>query len=206
MVMPMTGLEEIKAAIAQESRLECDRIEQQAQQQIAAIQAGARASAEARYEDILAQARRECTNRLQMARTGGEMEIRRLLLRTKAELVEETIQLALHQLRELPEKKYFDALALLTQAYARQGDGELRLSARDLERLPSNFAANLNEVLLKQNARIHIGGQPAQIDGGLVLAYGDIEVNCSFQALVEDAREELRDLLSRALFAPPVEG
>lgn len=199
--MPMTGLEEMKAAIEEESRLECAKIEQQAQEQIAKIREDAQAAAHARYQEILIDARRVCENELQMAKTGGEMETKRLLLRTKTELVDETIEMALRHLREMPDQDYFSVLQTLARSYAREGEGEMLLSQRDLERLPSDFADTLNEMLKKQNARVRIGAQPARIDDGFLLAYGDIEVNCSFEALLEAALEEVKDTLSRELFA-----
>lgn len=197
----MTGLEEMKAAIEEESRLECGRIEQQAQAQLAKICEDARAAADARYQEILTSARRACENELQRAETGGVMETKRSLLQTRTELVHETIDMALRHLRALSDADYFSVLQTLALAYARQGEGELRLAQRDLERLPAGFAGALNEKLAKQGARVRIGAQPARMDGGFLLIYGDIEVNCGFDALLDASIEEIRDAVSRELFA-----
>ena len=43
--------------------------------------------------------------------------------------------------------------------------------------------------------------QYAKIADGFLLAYGDIEVNCSFEALLEASLEQVKDALSRELFA-----
>ena len=92
--MPMTGLEEMKAAIEEESRLECAEIGRRAQEQAATIREEAQAAAAARYQEIVLDARRECAGELQRAKTEGEMEVKRLLLRTKTELIDETIAMA----------------------------------------------------------------------------------------------------------------
>lgn len=199
--MPMTGLEEMKAAIEEESRLECGKIEKQAQERLARIREDAQAAANARYQEILIHARKECENELQRAKMSGEMETKRLLLRTKTEIVSETIEMALHHLRELPDTDYFKVLTALARTYACKGEGEMRLSERDLKRLPSGFADELNDILATQGARVCIGTQPARIDGGFLLIYGDIEVNCSFEALLDASLEEVKDALSRELFA-----
>lgn len=199
--MPMTGLEEMKAAIEEESRRECEAVERQAQEQLAQIREDARAAAHARYQEIMTAARQSCENELQMAKTSGEMETKRLLLRTKTELINETIAMALRQLRELPEQDYLNVLQTLARNYARAGEGEMRLSQRDMERLPASFEQVLNEALAKQGARVRIGAQPARIDGGFLLIYGDIEVNCSFEALLDASLEQVKDALSRELFA-----
>lgn len=199
--MPMTGLEEMKAAIEEESRVERAEIDRRAQEQAAAIGAEAKAAAAARYQEILSDARQVCAGEIQRAKTGGEMQIKRLLLRTKTELVDETIAMALRQLRELPDADYFTVLQTLVCAYARKGEGEMLLSQRDLQRLPAGYADTLNGMLKSQGAQVHIGARPAQIDGGFLLAYGDIEVNCSFEALLEASLEQVKDALSRELFA-----
>ena len=199
--MPMTGLEEMKAAIEEESRLECAEIGRRAQEQAATIREEAQAAAAARYQEIVLDARRECAGELQRAKTEGEMEVKRLLLRTKTELIDETIAMALRRLRELPDGDYFNVLQTLALSYARKGEGELLLSQRDLQRLPADFADTLNGMLKNQGAQVHIGAQYAKIADGFLLAYGDIEGNCSFEALLEASLEQVKDALSRELFA-----
>ena len=82
-----------------------------------------------------------------------------------------------------------------------RGKGRLLLSQRDLQRLPADFADTLNGMLKNQGAQVHIGAQYAKIADGFLLAYGDIEVNCSFEALLEASLEQVKDALSRELFA-----
>lgn len=151
--MPMTGLEEMKAAIEEESRLECAEIGRRAQEQAATIREEAQAAAAARYQEMVLDARRECAGELQRAKTEGEMEVKRLLLRTKTELIDETIAMALRRLRELPDGDYFNVLQTLALSYARKGEGELLLSQRDLQRLPADFADTLNGMLKNQARR-----------------------------------------------------
>ena len=179
--MPMTGLEEMKAAIEEESRVERAEIDRRAQEQAATIGAEAKAAAAARYQEILSDARQACAGELQRAKTGGEMKIKRL--------------------RELPDADYFTVLQTLACSYARKGEGEMLLSQRDLQRLPAGFADTLNSMLKSQGAQVHIGARAAKIDGGFLLVYGDIEVNCSFEALLEASLEQVKDALNRELFA-----
>ena len=67
---------------------------------------------------------------------------------------------------------------------------------------PSGICKDCPQILLKnQGAQVHIGAQYAKIADGFLLAYGDIEVNCSFEALLEASLEQVKDALSRELFA-----
>ena len=74
------------------------------------------------------------------------------------------------------------------------------LSAEDLERLPAGFEEALNEKLKAAGASVTLNNTPAKISKGFILAYGDIEINCSFEALFEARREELKELVCGILF------
>ena len=197
----MTGLEEMKAAIEEESRLECAEIGRRAQEQAATIREEAQAAAAARYQEIVLDARRECAGELQRAKTEGEMEVKRLLLRTKTELIDETIAMALRRLRELPDGDYFNVLQTLALSYARKGEGELLALPAGSAKIARRFCRYAEWNAEKPGAQVHIGAQYAKIADGFLLAYGDIEVNCSFEALLEASLEQVKDALSRELFA-----
>lgn len=75
----------------------------------------------------------------------------------------------------------------------------LLLNDKDLRRLPADFERRLNEAL-EQGKRLTVSQRAAAIDGGFLLQYQDIEMNCSFSALLDARREELEDLVNRILF------
>ena len=72
----------------------------------------------------------------------------------------------------------------------------LRLNARDLAR-PGTAALSRD---LGGGRSIRLSEEPAAIDGGVLLEYGELEMNSSFSALLEEKRERLEDLLNRELF------
>ena len=81
---------------------------------------------------------------------------------------------------------------------AQKGEGVLRLSAADMKRLPSNFIDSVNNAF-KRGYKIKLGDE-ADIDSGFILVYGDIDVNCSFDAIAASKRDELQDALNSLLF------
>jgi V/A-type H+-transporting ATPase subunit E len=52
----------------------------------------------------------------------------------------------------------------------------------------------------KKNASLIISENTVTIDGGFILKYGDVEENCSFDALFSSAKEELSDRVNAILF------
>lgn len=99
-------------------------------------------------------------------------------------------------MRLCPDETYLPLLLRLSEAAARTGEGVLRLNARDLAR-PGTAALSRD---LGGGRSIRLSEEPAAIDGGFLLEYGELEMNSSFSALLEEKRERLEDLLNRELF------
>ena len=122
----------------------------------------------------------------------------RIILEGKLDIISSTLERALEVIKALPKKEYFEILKGLILKNVRKGEGVLRLSKEDTEKLPSNFIDSINNAL-KRGYKISLG-ESADIDSGFILVYGDIDINCSFDAVASAKREELRDTLNEMLF------
>ena len=58
----------------------------------------------------------------------------------------------------------------------------------------------MNAALEIPDASLHISDIPGKLDGGFILSYGEIEENCSIEALFDSERERLKDLVQEILF------
>lgn len=197
----MTGLDEMKTAILEESRKGAQRILEEASQKADAVLEAARRQAEAEAQEILLRAQEQKRLELQKAESGGELEERKTLLAEKTRILNETIAMALNKLRALPDKEYFDVIKRLAAANARAEKGELRFSKKDLDRLPAGFETEINRALPKEAGSVTVSKTPAGIADGFLMVYGDIEQNCSFEALVESGLDAIRDLLYHEIFS-----
>jgi vacuolar-type H+-ATPase subunit E/Vma4 len=83
---------------------------------------------------------------------------------------------------------------------ALNGKGSLSLSKKDLERLPENFEGKINSQL-SDGKSIEISGNAASFDGGFVVEYPEMRIDCTFESLLNDKIDEVRDELSKILFA-----
>ena len=77
-------------------------------------------------------------------------------------------------------------------------DGTLERSLEVIKALPKNFVDSVNNAF-KRGYKIALGDS-ADIDSGFILVYGDIDINCSFDAIAAEKRDELRDALNGLLF------
>lgn len=196
----MTGLEKIIEKIEQKSAARCEEILAEARALAADIEAKSAAQAETMLADARAKAALDAEDRLRMAESGAEQKARQIILAARIEAVNETLDAAAEALNAMPTKEYFDALISLAVANAATGQGQLRLSSRDIARLPADFEQRLNEALAANGASVFVGTEPAPIDNGFILIYGDIEINCSFEALLEAYRDELKETVCNIIF------
>ena len=66
------------------------------------------------------------------------------------------------------------------------------------------FAAQIKQsggTISATNGKLKVSSEPKNIDGGFILAYGDIEINCSFDALISEKIDVIKDTLNKIIFA-----
>ncbi|MCL2299936.1 MAG: V-type ATP synthase subunit E [Firmicutes bacterium] len=189
----MAGIDNILARIEQDSAAKCAEILANARAEAGEILAAATARAARENEAALAEARRKAEACVASAGPRAAQDEKRALLQMKNEVLGQAAASALARLRALPEAEYFGVLARLAAACAQEGPGEMRLSQRDLDRLPAGFAAALGDIA--------IAPQAADIPDGFVLVYGDVEQNCTFGALVSVRMDDIKDALHAHIFA-----
>lgn len=194
----MTGLEKILSTIEQDSNDRCREITEQAQKQAQAIIDAASAKAQENIENAKASVDKKVAEHDGTIEASVSMTKNRIILEGKLEIISSTLERALEVIKALPKKEYFEILKGLILKNVRKGDGVLRLSEEDTEKLPSNFIDSINNAL-KRGYKISLG-ESADIDSGFILVYGDIDINCSFDAVASAKREELRDTLNEMLF------
>lgn len=193
----MTGLEKILSQIESDSDDRCRETLERAQAQADGILADADARAAALCEQKKTETDKKIENINQSAVSSAQLAKSRIVLSTKLEIIDETLDKALDVIKALPKKEYFEILKGLVLNNARPGEGVLRLSEDDTEKLPANFIDSTNNALKKSKIKL---GKSAPIDSGFILVYGDIDINCSFDAIAASKRDELRDALNELLF------
>ncbi len=96
----------------------------------------------------------------------------------------------------LDDKSYFRILYSMAKDI-NEKNGTLLLSEKDKSRLPSDFAAKIKEAGIDAE----ISNESADIDGGFILRCGNIEINCTLDAVIEDKKNELEDYINSLLFS-----
>lgn len=196
----MTGIETIIAEINAQGELEAKKITGAAQAQVRTMLEEAQKKAEHLAEAERAAAAVREKDMATAGESAAALAKRRALLETRQALIGETIEAAKARLLDLPDEETVALLLQMAARYAQSAKGEMRLSAKDLARLPADFAHRLAQAA--PNASLTVSDTPAAIDGGFVLACGDVEQNCSFASLFAAARDAMQDTARQLLFEP----
>lgn len=191
----MSGLDKILEHISSEAanhankiienaKAEADRILEREKEEAVRLETQIRKQSEL---DVAA-----ATKRIQSA---ADLKEKRMILEAKQKEIDSVIADARATLASLDEDAYFATLSKMLDKYATDREGTICFSAKDAARLPRDFVkkAKAHELTVSE--------QTVAIDGGFVLIYGDIEENCSFEALINAAKEDLQDKIGQILFS-----
>lgn len=219
----MTGLDKIIERILADAKERARVILEQAQSDCRRTAAEYAARADAICEEIAERAMREGEQLVVRARSAAAMTRRNILLAAKSEMLDEVFEAAREQICDTDYGKYRELLvALLSCALLEQSKGEQQALANGDE----VEAVDAFEVLLSENdrarfgdsviegarrvterrigaervARLRLSQECADIDGGLILRCGDVEINCSITVLLRDMRRVLEERISSMLF------
>jgi V/A-type H+-transporting ATPase subunit E len=197
----MTGLEKIIKVIEAEAQANADTIIAEANEEANQFLSLAKEEAKQSAANIAEKPTSEIKAILNRAESGARLIKRQMILDAKQRMISEIIQKAKNKLTSLPETDYFDIILQIVKKHAHNQPGIIAFSIADLDRLPKKYEKSLNEAIKNtKNASLTISKESAKVDGGFILVYGNIEENCSFDALFSDAKEELQDKVNAFLF------
>ena len=190
----MTSSEKILAGIAEESKTQADKINSDAEKQAADIIATAREEAETDAEKIRAEAEKKAELIINSGKSSAELLKRDTALNCRRGLIEKALITVADTVNAYGDKDYFDFLLTLIKKEKLNGKGEVYLSVKDKARDIAAFKSELSALDLTLSDTF------ADINGGFILKYGDIQINGELSALIHEKRDVLTDELNKALF------
>ncbi|MGI6071852.1 MAG: V-type ATP synthase subunit E [Lachnospiraceae bacterium] len=195
----MSGLDKIIEHIESSAAGTAAQIKENATAEAAKILEEGKKNALAKEATIRKQGEADVLSAEKKVQSEAGMAQKRHILNSKQAIISEVMDSALKKIQAMKAEEYFDIILRMVKRYAEAGDGTIRFNAYDLERMPEDFESRINEAI-GDRCRLVVSRQGAAINGGFILDYGDIEENCSFEALLDASAETLRDKISRILF------
>ncbi len=196
------GADRIIQRILDDANARAESIKADARDKAKAVENEAREKASRKEEQILDQAKKDAEEQKRRIIGVAQLEARKDLLAAKQEMIGKAFEAALEQLLNLDDRAYFSMIHDMLLEYVETGTETVMFSAGDLERIPDNFWQEINQALVKQGKKgeLKLSDEPRDIRGGFVLQAEGVEINCSFESLLEMKRDELEPEVAAVLF------
>lgn len=198
----MNGAEKIKEKIIADARERAEKIIEAARIEAQGIIKHAEKQAFQRVAIMTEKAKEDAALYKQRAHAAGEMEIKKNILKTRQDTIDEAFAIALERIAELPDDKYSRFLEEILLNAARDEEGELILNSKDKQRLGQQFIDRMNAKFrsLGRNAVLKLSADDLNSRGGFVIRYGDMEINCTLEVMLNMERPNLEAGVAAILF------
>ena len=197
----MPGLDNILNAIRSSGQQNADAAIKRAEAEAQQIRSEGDRSAKQAYDEFIENTRIECEREYAAESSSAHAKVKRELLACKSKCIDEVIEKALAELSALPDDDYFSLILKLAGRRLAKGENVISFGKRDLSRLPQDFEKNLSLIAAIDGSLVSVSTEPADIESGFILSFGDISENCSFRAIAEAESEAIRDKAASILFA-----
>lgn len=196
----MDGINKIIERINATAAEECAVIAQEAAAACEVIRADYAQKVQSAYETAIANGELEIGLDADRVVRNAKLNARKEVLTVKQEVLDAAFEAAKKKVCEMPEDKYVAWLVSLASE-ASNGVGEIILSQRDAK-LGAEIVAKANEALAAKGKKgeLTVSTDNREMDAGFVLRDGNLEVNCSLDAILEMNRQSIAAKVAEDLF------
>ena len=126
----------------------------------------------------------------------AELEVKKLALAARQEILGETFDKTLDKLCALPDNEYLSLIESMIKAVASDGDVVV-ISSRDEKRITAAFIA---KIAKEKGISLKLSSSFGDFKGGVVLESAGCDKNMSFEVELASLRETLEPKVSAKLF------
>lgn len=128
----------------------------------------------------------------------ASLDVKKMLLRSRRDVIDDVYTAALDKLRRLPKDQYLSFCEALLASAVTTKEEVLCIGA-DEKYLDKAWLDSYNQ---RHGSKLTLADEPAGISGGFILENGRVGVNCSWEMLLRMAREKSEADVIRRLFQP----
>jgi V/A-type H+-transporting ATPase subunit E len=198
----MANLEKLTNKIVEEAKIEADRIYKEAEEEKIKLISSMEKKGNKEKELILEKAKREAELRRERVISNAKLKIRNDKLESKQRVLDKVFERAVKELNLLDSKSKIEFVKRIISNINIAGDEEIILSNDIKEVFEKEHLQEINENL-KANGKkgeLKVCKEDRKLDGGFIISKKGIELNWSFQSIVESLREELEGEILSILF------
>ncbi|MEM2110047.1 MAG: V-type ATP synthase subunit E family protein [Candidatus Odinarchaeota archaeon] len=206
--MSQTGsIELIKNKILSDSRLKAEAIINKAREDYEKNLKEYRENIKRKYESAIENAESEAKQVIERKIAETKVYVNRIMLDKKEEIIEKAFSKAFDKLKTIVKtdkyRKFIEEMIYTTAKH--MGGGELIVLVNKETVIENHTLEKISQKVSKElgvKTNIKLGKENLQAIGGVVMKNkeGDIEVNNTFEALIERAKSSIRSKVAKTLF------
>ena len=195
----MTGIDKICERISLQADEVCREILDRAEEEVCAIRAEGDRAAKAESDAILTRGKAQATEREARLAGVAELEAKKLHLKTKQSMIDGAFDEALAALCAFPDDRRTALLASLAANGAVTGSERVICTAADRESIGRAVVDAANGIL-GAKGNLTLAEETSDAKGGVILAEGNMEVNCTFEIILRQMHDDLSGEVAEILF------
>jgi V/A-type H+-transporting ATPase subunit E len=131
-----------------------------------------------------------------------DLEVRNKKLLAKQQVIEKVFEEAKKRLKSMDSNEFDKFVKSSIMSLNIDGDEEIIINVSDREKLPDKFLVELNKLLIANGklGKLKFNVKTHEIDGGFIISKNGIEINNSFEELVNSLKYELEYEVGKILF------
>ncbi len=129
--------------------------------------------------------------------SAAELQKRKMMLTAKQDAIKKSFDVALKMLKSMPEDKYIDFL-IKEISKIPYNEGMIVLNKQDRDKIGEKLVKAVNEKLKAE--KFKLSNETVNTHGGFILKSGSVEVNSTFETLLDSMKDELTNEVANALF------
>jgi V/A-type H+-transporting ATPase subunit E len=195
----MTNINNLTSKILEEAEAKKEVILSEAEKEKNKIHNKKHEEAKAAEKIIIEKAKSEAISRKERIISSAKLEARNEKLTAKQEVIREIFEISIENLCNISEAEFkeFVRLSILNSNIV--GEQKLILNDTSKKIIDEGFLSEINKEL-KLKANVTLCEETRNFKGGFILEKDGIEINNTFEALVNSLKDDLNQEVARVLF------
>lgn len=157
----------------------------------------AKSEAEVLIKSALEKAAKDAEDLKSRKISAAELQGRKMLLSAKQEAIKKSFGAVIEMLKTMPNQEYLNFLADEIVKIP-NCEGTIILNAKDRQNIGDRLVKAVNDRLNAQ--KVVLGNGTTSASGGFVLKKGNIEINSTFETIIDSMKDNLTGEIADALF------
>ncbi len=194
----MSGIDSIIEHILKDAQSSAQARIDRAEKEAEKIIADKKAQALEEEERMLKEAEAVIEVKAKQNRAAQNTKSQRRALEARVSLINEVIEEAKDNIKGLSSEERLTFIKNFVTANAEKEDGILIVCDKDRLNVTSEFLKELSSIT---QSNITLSDEAGDFDAGCILKYSDYVYNGTLDALADEKKDELKDVVNKALFA-----